>query len=315
MKAAILGQFVGDALCLGSHWYYNFVERRRRYPDGIQGFERPHDDHYHAGREPGDPTHYGDAALVLLQSVAERGRLDPVDYGRRFVERFGDPGYKGYLDKPTRITLENWRGWTAAHPDGTPEQYGFQDGAADEQNVTTSRLAPVVVRHVDDPGLEAAVEACTRVCQNHDNAVLHTLVHARILKSLFDGAPLGPTLDAVIGSLDGPYGGPLGERYADAKAMRGEGVHEVTGEFGRACYLSSSFPATLHAALRHGDSFETALMECCRAGGDSASRCAVLGAWLGAAHGLDGIPADWLSRLRARAEVERLTDRLLAVPA
>ena len=87
---------------------------------------------------------------------------------------------------------------------------------------------------------------------------------------------------------------------------------EATGEFGRSCYLPSTFPSLLHAALKHGDDLPTALLECCRAGGDNASRCAVLGAWLGAVHGVRAIPAPWLERLAARTEIEALTERLLS---
>lgn len=311
LRGAILGQFVGDALCLGSHWYYNFLDRNRIYPEGIKGFEKPVPGHYHAARVPGQLTHYGDAALVLLRSVAEKGGLDPIDYGRRFVELFGDSAYPGYLDKPTRLTFEHWRDWRAAHPEGTLERYGFQDGGDDEQNVTTSRLAPVAVRYADTPELDRMVERAVRVCQNNANAVLHAQVHARALERLFRGEPLEAALDAVIGALDGPLAGPLRQRWADARALRDRPVVEATGEFGRACYLPSAFPSALHTALRHADSLEAALLECCRAGGDNASRSAVVGAWLGALHGAAAIPEAWLARLEARAEIERLTDRIV----
>jgi hypothetical protein len=73
-RGAILAQLVGDALCLGSHWYYNLADRRRIYPEGIHGFEAPIAGHYHAGRAPGEPTHYGDAALERL-ALRGPGRL------------------------------------------------------------------------------------------------------------------------------------------------------------------------------------------------------------------------------------------------
>lgn len=234
-RGAVLAQFVGDALCLGSHWYYNLADRRRIYPGGIEGFEAPVDGHYHAGREPGDPTHYGDAAMVLLRSVAETGRADPVDYGRRFVALFAPETYRGYLDKPTRLTVQAFR-----DAGGDAERFPFQRGA------------------------------------------------------------------------DGPVPEALALRYEDAKAMRGMPVVDVTGEFGRSCYLPSTFPSLMHAALKHGHDLPTALLECCRAGGDNASRCAVLGAWLGAVHGVDAIPAPWRQRLKAAPEVEALAGRLVS---
>ncbi|HMR31418.1 MAG TPA: ADP-ribosylglycohydrolase family protein [Geminicoccaceae bacterium] len=306
-RGAVLAQFVGDALCLGSHWYYNLADRRRVYPGGIEGFEAPVAGHYHAGREPGDPTHYGDAAMVLLRSVAERGRADPVDYGRRFVALFDPETYEGYLDKPTRLTVQAFR-----DAGGDAGRFSFQRGADDAQNVTTSRLAPVVVRHAADPDLDGIVERITRVCQDNPDAVAHALVHAHVLRRLLAGEPLEPALDAVIGGADGPVPLALAMRYEDAKAMREVPVVEATGEFGRSCYLPSTFPSLMHAALKHGHDLPAALLECCRAGGDNASRCAVLGSWLGAAHGIDAVPAPWRQRLKAAPEVEALTGRLLS---
>jgi ADP-ribosylglycohydrolase len=306
MRGAILGQLAGDALCLGSHWYYNFADRGRIYPGGIHGFEAPVDGHYHAGKRPGDLTHYGDAAMVLLRSVAGQDRADPQDYGRRFVAAFAPETYKGYLDKPTRLTMQQFR-----DAGGDAAGFAFDRGADDAQNVTTSRLAPVVVRHARDPELEPIVERITRVCQNNDEAVAHALVHARILRRLLRGEALASALDAVLLGDDGPVLPALAARYGDARRMRDQSVPDATGEFGRSCYLSSSFPSTLHAALKHGDDVETALLECCRAGGDNASRCGLLGAWLGAANGVHAIPVDWLGRLGVHDEAVALTERVV----
>lgn len=309
MLGAILGQFVGDALCLGSHWYYGAEKRDAAYPEGIHGFEQPVEGHYHAGREPGDLTHYGEAGLVLLRSVAACGRLDPVDYGRRYVAHFGDPAHEGYLDKPTRGMLENWRAWKEAHPG--EEAYAFQDGADDEQNVTTSRLAPVVVRHALDPHLLAVVAACVRVCQNNDVAVGYAQGQANILKALFSGRSLVESFRSAPEGVAKPTATALRRHLDDAQAQLDKSVSEATAAFGPACYLRTTFPAAMHTALKHGNSFEAALLACCRAGGDNASRSGILGAWLGASLGAAAIPGNWLERLRERALIERLAQAVI----
>jgi len=191
-RGAVWGQFVGDALCLGSHWHYNLVERDRLYPDGVQGFDAPAEGHYHAGREPGEPTHYGDAALVLLRSLAERGQLDHIDYGARFVAELGRPDYRGYRDKPTILTIQAYKDWVAAK---AAADFDHQQGADDQQTVTMSRLAPVVVRHQDDPELDAIVERAVRVCQNNDRTVFFHQIFARVLARALDGEPLVQAID------------------------------------------------------------------------------------------------------------------------
>jgi ADP-ribosylglycohydrolase len=309
MRGAVLGQFTGDALCLGTHWYYNLADRAELFPGGIHGFEAPLPGHYHFGKEPGDLTHYGDAALVLLRSVALAGRLDPIDYGRRYMEGFAPETYQGYRDKPTQISWQRWNDFMQANP-GQP--FSYQDGANDDQNVTTSRLAPVVVRHGRDGTLDRAVEQATRVCQNNDEAVAHALIHAHILERLLEGEALEGTLETVIkDGADGAVDAAIADRYDAARSMLGQSVADATGEFGRSCTLSKAFPSCLHTALKHGGSYETALLECCRAGGDNASRSGVLGAWLGAVHGVQGIPPGWLERVRAREEIERLVGKVI----
>ncbi|MDX6750924.1 ADP-ribosylglycohydrolase family protein [Geminicoccaceae bacterium 1502E] len=305
MLGAVLGQFVGDALCLGSHWYYDMAERDRILPGGPEGFDRPVDGHYHAGRGPGDLTHYGEAALILLRSLAAQDGLDVVDQGRRLVAHFGAPEHVGYLDKATRELLARWRAWQDRAGAGP---YGFQDGADDHHNVTTSRLAPLAVRHAGDPRLPELVAAVVRICQNNAQAIAYARVHAAILMGLFDGSTLRK---AVEESLAAAPEEELRVLWPRVEAMLATPVLAATGEFGRACALASAFPAALHAALRHEDDPAEALLACCRAGGDNASRCALVGAWLGARHGLSGLPAEWVARLNEGEEIRRLAGRIL----
>ncbi|MFW5678841.1 MAG: ADP-ribosylglycohydrolase family protein [Pseudomonadota bacterium] len=309
IQGALEGQFIGDALCLGSHWIYNLRERARAFPDGIVGFEPPADDHYHGGRSPGDGTHYADAAAALLASVAEHGRLDARDYGRRLVAVYGDPAYRGFLDKPTRILLEREREWRRERPG---EPYPFTDGADDEQTVSLCRLAPVVVAHGAGPELAERIEAAVRVCQNNDRAVAHALVYADLLRRLLLGEPLRTAIEAAVEAAPAPFAREIADRLQDAKAMVDLPAIHATGEVGRSCYLPNTFPAMLHVLLRHGDDPATALLESVRGGGDNASRTAVLGAWLGAAHGTAAWPAAWWQRLSARAALEPSIEQMAA---
>ncbi|ABQ25110.1 ADP-ribosylglycohydrolase family protein [Geotalea uraniireducens] len=99
ISGAVWGQFVGDAFCLGSHWIYDLAELEQRFPGGPQGFEEPVAGHYHAGKRPGDLTHYGDGALLLLRSLRERSRFDASDFGSRFVSLIESPGYSDPISR------------------------------------------------------------------------------------------------------------------------------------------------------------------------------------------------------------------------
>lgn len=311
LRGAIWGQFVGDAACLGTHWIYDPVELAQRYPDGIQGFEPPFPGHYHSGKASGDQTHYGDAALLLLESVAALGRFDAVDFGTRFVTCMASPDYAGYQDHATRGTLTNYRAFHEQHPS---EPFDFQLGADDDQPATVTRLAPLVVAHYGDERLLEIVTAATRVCQNNTRAIAYACCHALILSALFDGQALLPAFETMARRCEATndYGAEIAGKIREAMAARSRPVVEATLGFGSSCPLPSAFPAAIQAALAHEDDFTKAILATAKAGGDNAARAALIGSWLGAALGIDGISIEWRKRLSAYEGIFGATETIVA---
>jgi ADP-ribosylglycohydrolase len=301
---------LGDALCLGSHWIYSLQEIAEKFPGGIVGFEAPPEGHYHAGKKPGDFTHYGDAALLMLQSLAETGRFSPQDFGSRFVSLFSSPQYHGYRDHATKETLANYRPFAEQLPENP---YHFQGGADDDQPATATRLAPVVVAHLKDDNLLRVVQSATQVCQNNSRAVAYMKCHALLLKSLLTGASLEAGVrSAAQAVVDEPeYGREIAQACEAALGKTYQEVTDATLELGQSCPLKSSFPAALQAALKFQDQPRAALLAAANAGGDSAARCAMIGSWLGALHGVQGLPQEWRERIKAKEEIERCTNRIL----
>lgn len=300
--AAVWGQFVGDAFCLGSHWIYDLGELEHLFPGGPSGFEEPIAGHYHFGKKSGDLTHYGDGALLLLRSLRERTRFDAQDFGSRFVTLIESPEYKGYRDHAARDTVANYRAYRVLHPD---EPYGYQDGADDDQPAGISRLAPLVARYFREADLPGIVERATRVCQNNNQTVAYNQAHAMILRELFNGCTLdeGVRRAAEQVSQLGPEGATLAEKIDDALSVRDLPVREATMKFGQSCPLAGSFPAALQCALHHADDFGAALHATAAVGGDNAARGAMIGSWLGASLGIRALPASWCESLAAREEI------------
>ncbi|MBM4434281.1 MAG: ADP-ribosylglycohydrolase family protein [Chloroflexi bacterium] len=310
LRGAVWGQLVGDAACLGSHWIYDTAEIARRWPE-LRGFEEPHPRHYHAGKTPGEPTHYGHAALIQLAQIASSGSFDEVAFGSAFVETFGSPEYRGYTDKAMRGTLANHAAFRAAHPG---ESFDFQQGADDFEPATVSRLAPVVAAHRGDPDLLRVVERATRVVQNNDRAVAHAQCHALILRALLRGAGLRGALDEAVQLLpsDGEAYAAVRVGISRATDCVAQDARSATAALGQHCRLDQSFPSAVQCALRNEHDYSAAILDTARAGGDSAGRAAMIGAWLGATLGVDAIPRSWRERLRARDEIARHVERLVA---
>ena len=314
VRGAIWGQLVGDAAALGSHWIYDLDELARAYPEGITGFEPPRAGHYHEGRRPGDQTHYGDGALVLLRSITDAGGFDAGAFGGRFVETFDRATYGGYLDHATLGTLDNYDAFRRDHPG---EPFAFQACAADDQPATLTRLSVLVGRYAGSSraALLDRVRALTLVTQDHPLSLAYAVFSAVLLDGLLEGRGIEPSIaeaQEALAEAAPAQAGPIGEQVRQARAAAGGDVTEATLVFGQSCPLVHSVPAALQVLLTYPDDFEQAILSTVRAGGDSAARAAIVGGWLGAHLGLAGIPPAWIRRLSAGPEISARLDTLLA---
>lgn len=309
VEGMIWGQFIGDAICLGTHWIYNLEDLKTFYPD-LKGFEEPRVGHYHAGKRPGELTHYGEAALLLLESVAEKGCLDVADYGQRFFTYFSSPNYRGYLDSATRGTIENAKLDASGLP---PQGFNYQAGADDDQLATATSLAPVVARYFNSPDLAQQVERVTRVRQNHPRSVAYMQVYAQILTQLLAGTDLHSAIHRVQESAakDTEFGNELAIRFSDVFERKHLSTTEATAQLGQSCPLKNSLPSALLAVVQTPDQFAETLLRVLAAGGDNAGRGAIAGAILGAHLGCHAIPDVLRQQLVAKDRIAKAVGMIL----
>jgi ADP-ribosylglycohydrolase len=91
----------------------------------------------------------------------------------------------------------------------------------------------------------------------------------------------------------------LGRALARARelARQGSTTEAATQELGSSGYAVHSVALALFVFIRFGDEVEGALAQAVRAGGDTDSNAAIVGAWCGALHGEQGLPSALVSRL------------------
>lgn len=311
VRGALWGSLCGDAYCLGSHWIYSLHELSQVFPGGMAGFETPLPGHYHHGKRSGDFTHYGDAALVMLASVAERGRFEAADFGSRLLKLMIEEKYAGYRDHAIQGMIANYQ----AHLDGNSGQpFTYQQGADDDQPATVTHIAPVVVAHLNDTDLLDTLATATRVCQNNARAIAFTQATGLILRHLLQGS----TPDAAVAETRTVIRAPdaswseVNKRMKVACAARMLDAVEGVMLFGQACPLYSSFTAALHTTLIIPNDFVRAIAATASAGGDSAGRAAMVGAWLGARLGVNAIPESWRIRLSAHDRIDAYVEQIVA---
>ena len=284
-QAAVLVSLAADALSLGAHWFYDTAEIDRRF-GRVEGLLAPPPDSFHAGKERGAFTHYGDQALVLLESVAACKGFAADDFAHRWQELF-NAGYRGYVDKATSATLENLQRGLA------PEQCGSTStdlgGAA--------RIAPLLwwYRQDRDELLEA-VRVQTAMTHNNPAVLAGAAFIARTAWSVLAGAAPQAALEAALE--EGVADIDLDIRLRSALESAGKDTRTVIGRFGQMCGIASALPGAVHLICSYADDPRTALIENVQAGGDSAARGLVAGLVLGAGHGVDAVPGGWLTGMQ-----------------
>ncbi len=342
IKGALMGAFIGDALALGPHWYYDLDELHHQYGVWISDYTRPRPGRYHQGLDAGAASQAGIILKLTLQSLVERHGYDEADFCRRLDEELfplldGNPmaGPGGYTSQSIR---EAWR----KRQQGLP--WGQVAGLADNTEAA-ERVLAIAVRYADDPGqLARQVSRNVALTQKDPTVGAMTLAYALILGQLVQGAPLDSGLSGRLmalvksgelpfhtvtdDSLSVPQGAEaplLAGHFASpdalltissiARAVQEEGVRiepawKVSLVYGMPCAVYHQFPAVYHLAARFQDDFEQAVLHAVNGGGQNQARAMLTGALCGAMGGLEAIPERFISGLLDGQDCLRLATAL-----
>jgi ADP-ribosylglycohydrolase len=343
---AILGAFIGDALGLGPHWYYDLAELHRDYGVWITGYTDPKPGRYHAGLKAGQSSQAGFILRLLLDSLVERGGYDEADFCRRLDDELlplldGTPisGPGGYTSQSIR---ELWRRRVQLKL-----PWGQTGGHADTTEAIERTLA-LAVRYALDPAqLAAAIAGNTILTQADETVVSMTVAYGAVLGQLVQGHPLDQQLSARLmrlvhagalpfhavtgdnlqpprpGDPDPPRAGKfaspdalLTPSYMAAAAadpaIRIEPAWKVSIVYGMPCAIYHQLPAAYYLAARFTGDFESALLHAVNGGGQNQARAILTGALVGAQVGLSRIPRWFLDGLAESAILCRLARDLAA---
>lgn len=289
-ETMVLASLCGDALALAAHWEYD-TDRLAARHGRVTGYGQPDPGHYHAGKMPGDQTHYGDQTLVLMASLAARQGFDLDDFASRWRALFSD--YAGYVDAATRRTLE-----TFAFGEGPRSS-----GSASTDLAGAARIAPLVHVYRRDPDrLLETVAAQTRMTHNTSLVLDAAAFFARTGLMVLDGA--GPVAAMEEAARAAYPSAPVAAWLKKGLEASGEEGVAAVARLGQTCHVEEAFPSVVALVARNPEDLAACLSECVMAGGDSAARAMLCGLIVGARVGPRGLPAAWSGGLRARSMVE-----------
>ncbi|KAA6216775.1 ADP-ribosylglycohydrolase family protein [Streptomyces filamentosus] len=272
---AVLGSAVGDAL--GAPFEFGLPGMfRARFPDGAGELCGG------GGWDPGEATDDTQMAVLVGESLLERGELDLPDVFDRFRRwAAADPKDIGLLTERVLLGGEPWD--LAAALDFRVEGRGAGNGCLMRASTSAVRFA--------SRGRAATMEAGRRLAAlTHGDeaawegtALLHELVRVALLGE-DPLTALPETLAEVVPRHRDRWAAAL------APGWRPEDATEFNGAVWP-CLASAVW------ALRTTATFEEALAAAVDLGGDTDTVAAVTGMLAGAVHGAGAIPARWTTAL------------------
>lgn len=297
-EAMVLASFAADSHALGAHWIYDTDEIASRY-GRVERLLPPPPDSLHAGRRAGAFTHYGDQTLLLLRHLAARKSFDIHAFCDQW--RAHTHGYDGYVDRASSETLSHLAS-------GTPPE---RAGSSSDDLGGAARIAPLAYRYRDER--DALVDAA-RAQTAMTHAAPLVVDSAGALGQMLWIVLNGNTPSAAIRSVaDAQPDSAVSELLRRGLASTSQRTVEAARVLGQDGSVTAALPLAIHLVATYEGSLATALVENVAAGGDSAARGMVVGMLLGAFHGRDAIPDDWIEGMRAYREISTLLEDLEAV--
>jgi ADP-ribosylglycohydrolase len=340
---AIMGAFIGDALGLGPHWYYDLAVLRRDYGDWITTYTDPMPGRYHSGLSAGQLSQSGILLRLMLRSLADRGGYDEADFCRRMDEEIF-PLLNGLpVNGPGGYTQQSMRdAWRKRVQQKLP--WGQTGGTADTTEAI-SRTLVLAVRYAFQPQeLADTIVGNTRLTQIDDTVVTLTAAYGSVLGLLVQGHKLNRSLSGKLMRLaraeklpyhtlthtdmeppqaDNPHVGHftspdalLTPSYVATAAtdpdIRIEPAWKVSIVYGMTCAIYHQLPAAYYLSARFSGDFEAAVLHAVNSGGENQARAMLTGALVGAQTGLSGIPKRFLDGLDESEALERLVMEVAA---
>lgn len=340
MRGALWGMFVGDALAMPVHWYYNiaalwqdfgqlsdYQAPKAHHPNSIMALANtskagrgtqegdivgnvilkgkkhhwgPANRHYHQGMQAGENTLNLLCARVLLRSLNATGDYAPADFLREYISFMTEP------DRHNDTYAESYhRDFFANYAQGVhPENCAGAEGH-DTASIGGLVSLPLLIMASLCEGNLASINAKALSHQRltHRSPLLerYSTELSTLLFHIFHDT--NPNTEELACAAAGRLGFPAAKVIETVRRKQSSDFEVIGGLLSPACYIDQSFPSVLYLASRYPNDFEAALIANTNVGGDNCHRGSVLGAILGASLGFKAIPKRWIDGLAAHDEL------------
>ncbi len=343
-KGAILGAFIGDAIALGCHWYYDLEEQYKDYGEWITDFTSPKKGRYHENEKKGNLSQSGYILKLMIKSIIDNNGYNQEDFCKKldtelFTKIDGNPmsGPGGYTSQSIREVyrqrVEQKLSWDEV-------------GSRADTTEAIERTLALAIRYAYEPKMLAkTISHNTFLTQVDDIVGSMTVAFGAVLAQLIKGEVLDKNISAKLmkmvksgdlpfhavtsdnlqapkpGSKDpsniGLFASPdalLSPSYmaqaAQDEDIKIEPAWKVSLVYGMPCAIYHMLPACYYLAARFKNDFESAILHALNGGGQNQARSILTGALVGAQVGFQNIPQRFIDGLNEKDELLKLADEL-----
>jgi len=297
---AIMGAFIGDAIALGPHWYYDLEEQYRDYGTWITDYTNPKKGRYHENEKAGDLSQSGFILKLMINSILENKGYDQDDFCKKIDENLftkidGIPthGPGGYTSQSIREVyrqrVEQKLDWNEV-------------GSRADTTEAIERTLALAVHYAYEPKkLAKSISHNTFLTQVDDIVGSMTVAYGAVLAQLIQGKKLNENISTRLmklvkkgdlpfhtvtsdnlqapkdGSKDpsniGLFASPdalLSPSFiaqaANDKEVKIEPAWKVSQVYGMPCAIYHILPASYYLASRFKNDFESAILHALNGG-------------------------------------------------
>ena len=313
---AVIGLLVGEALGMGTHWYYDMDALHKDHgtwvdhyvdpkPDGDHAFAKVSKLRYDQGLRAGDVAQSGQIYTLLLDSIVLEERFNSTDFFRRLDGLFATlngESYSGrYTENLYRLLLSKRRDGMAWDNPAMATSQDTADGAELIVLLAAIYTEPEMFAREADRFLKVFFsDAFTRGSQIAYGLVVQGLINGVAVQDIntyMKGLTKNKDIYTLVGGYDRfltPGYGEIAQRQDLVTIKEPKYISHV---YGMDCQFLHLAPAAYYLLYRFPDNFEMVTLSASNGGGNNMARAALAGALAGAVNGLDGIPERFLKGL------------------
>lgn len=341
---ALMGAFIGEALGVGPHWYYDLDKLRETYGPWIDDYMAPKKGHYHEHLTAGELSQQG----WIIQQMA-----------RYFVthEGYEENTFTQWMDEEilphvSDDALKGIGGYTSQtmrqiyHARKVKNQPWGQIASISDTTESLERNIPTAIYYADDVSTLATIVAQNTALTQSDNLTGSlSVAYNLVLALLIQGEPLDdqiskklmrlvykkqlpffaiteeglgkPVVGRDVASSQGLFASPdalLSPAHMAQAAVDPdiniEPAWKAAIVYGMPCAIYHMLPSAYYLAARFKDDFESGVLHAINGGGQNQIRALLTGALIGAQVGFSNIPKRFIEGLKEKETLMSLAHEL-----